>query len=574
MRRLTLLVTLCLLGAALATATPGTAGADPLGPDSITSPDSDGNAGRYSSLALDAAGNPVISYLESDNNEMRVLRCTNPDCSGTQTPRSFGPGSGGLESAMTLSSDGNPVIASFDSNIALQVLACTTPDCSGTQTPTNPGGAGNTARDISITLDADDNPVMSYWRSGDDDLMVLRCTTPDCSGSQTPVTVDSTGFVGRSSSIALGADGNPVISYLDDTNLDLKVVRCDTSDCSDAQTPVTVDAAGDVGFQTSLVLGADDNPVIAYYDLTNGDLKIVRCGTPDCSGTQAPQRPATAGDVGATPSLVLDADGNPVIAYYDVTDGDLELLHCTNPDCSGTQTPRTVDATGDVEQNASLVLDANGNPVVSYYDFTNGDLKVLHCYDPAGCGGQDQDLDGIAHATDNCPAVANPGQADRDGDGIGDACDPRDNRIPRACAGFEGANVVIGTNAGETLRGTAGSDVIIARGGNDTIRSGGGRDCIIAGAGNDRVFAGPGNDLVLGGPGNDRILAGGGNDTVRGGGGRDTILGGAGNDTLFGQGGNDILNGQAGRDTLNGGPGTDQCGSGTRNDRSCELPID
>ena len=35
----------------------------------------------------------------------------------------------------------------------------------------------------------------------------------------------------------------------------------------------------------------------------------------------------------------------------------------------------------------------------------------------------DTDGDGVGDAFDNCPNVANPGQADADGDGIGDACD-------------------------------------------------------------------------------------------------------------------------------------------------------
>ena len=39
----------------------------------------------------------------------------------------------------------------------------------------------------------------------------------------------------------------------------------------------------------------------------------------------------------------------------------------------------------------------------------------------------DQDNDGIADSTDNCPAIANPQQDNNDGDSLGDACDPDDD---------------------------------------------------------------------------------------------------------------------------------------------------
>jgi hypothetical protein len=562
MRRLLAPVLLVFL-ASIVPAVPATA--VPLGPDVISIPDSDGAINEHTSLVLDADGNPVISYFDAIEGLLKVVHCTNPDCSGTQTPQTPDTdGFTGRYSSIALDADGNPVISyhEFEGG-ALRVLHCTNPDCSGTQTPRTPDTEGFTGLFTSMALDADGHPVIAYT-SGDSingGLRVMHCTNPDCSGTQTPQTPDEEGDAGYDPSLVLDAEGNPVLSYYDFGARRLEVLHCTNPDCSGAQTPRNPDPADSAGLFSAVALGADGNPVIAYYDVPNSDLEVLHCTNPDCSGKQTPHSPHTEGDVGAYPALTIGADGNPVISYVDFGGSDLVVLHCTNPDCSGTQAPHEPDTVGTVGNFNAIALDARGNPVVSYIQVTGGDLKLLHCYNPDGCGAPDGDLDGwgdavdncpsdqnmeqtdtdadgagdacetdddadgVADTADNCPTDPNADQADRDDDGRGDACDRRDNRIPRSCPGFQGANVIIGTEDADELIGTAGSDVIVGMRGNDAIEGGGGPDCLVGGSGADTVSGGRGGDLLVGGIGPDRLRGGRGPDIIRGGPGNDQCTG-------------------------------------------------
>ena len=54
------------------------------------------------------------------------------------------------------------------------------------------------------------------------------------------------------------------------------------------------------------------------------------------------------------------------------------MAHCGNAACSAA-TITTVDSGGDVGVYASVTIGADGLPVISYQDLTNGDLKVAHC---------------------------------------------------------------------------------------------------------------------------------------------------------------------------------------------------
>jgi hypothetical protein len=102
-------------------------------------------------------------------------------------------------------------------------------------------------------------------------------------------------------------------------------------------------------------------------------------GPSHATGRNRITSPDTEGFVGSESSMALDANGNPVVSYYGT--GALKLLHCDDPNCEGDESAN-ITSPDTVGWYTSLALDGSGYPVVSYYDQTNADLKVLHCDDP------------------------------------------------------------------------------------------------------------------------------------------------------------------------------------------------
>ena len=97
----------------------------------------------------------------------------------------------------------------------------------------------------------------------------------------------------------------PVVSYSDDTGRNLKVAHCTTASCSSAEIN-TVDSEGDVGTWTSIAIGTDGLPIISYYDSTNTDLKVVRLGGIKLTLVSGP---------GSNEPPVVDAGPDQTIAF-------------------------------------------------------------------------------------------------------------------------------------------------------------------------------------------------------------------------------------------------------------------
>ena len=140
-----------------------------------------------------------------------------------------------------------------------------------------------------------------------------------------------------------------------------------------------VDRGGDVGWDTAVGVGADGLPLILYLDYTNRDLKLARCADLEC-GTSDHRAIDTEGDVGWSSAIAITGDGLPVLSYFDNSRRDLKVALCADPRCD-TFDLRTLDAQGQAGQHTSLAIGPDGRPVIAYYDKTRGDLKVAYCRD-------------------------------------------------------------------------------------------------------------------------------------------------------------------------------------------------
>ncbi len=293
-------------------------------------------------------------------------------------------GNTGWYPSIAFGTDGLPKIAYYYATDGdLRVLSCSNSGCTSIGDNANVGAdlTGNVGGWPSIKVDSNNFPVVSYLDETNQDLKVMKCHDTSCAGWNTYTTVDSTGTVGRESSLALTASNIPYISYYDTTNSSLKFARCHNSGCT-TSSRVTVDNAASVGREPSIGIGVGGFAVIAYYDETDGDLEFARCHNSGCTTSSITTVDST-GTVGNYASLAVAANGFATISYYDTTNGDLKMARCHNSGCTSS-TIRTVDNTGDVGRESSLALTDEDYPVISYYDNTDDDLKVAECSN-SGC---------------------------------------------------------------------------------------------------------------------------------------------------------------------------------------------
>lgn len=209
-----------------------------------------------------------------------------------------------------------------------------------------------------ITIDPSGNPQICYTPN------VLKYAHFDGKKWFTQEVDPGSGLVGYLCSIQVNPQGSPMVTwYLPAGGMRYAILR----DGTWFATALDGNANDYAGKWNSMVLDAKANPHVAYSDFPGGQLRYAAYdGKGWIRSVLHSQLDDPGGPKGMGASMVLDAQGNPWISYYD--EQTLRVAHLEN----GKWTKKVVEQLppfvnwGWKEFRSAISLDRNGNPHIVF----------------------------------------------------------------------------------------------------------------------------------------------------------------------------------------------------------------
>lgn len=192
--------------------------------------------------------------------------------------------------------------------------------------------------------------------------------------------IDTSGNAGTYSSLAFDLTGRTTVAYYGIGGGNLKLWHDADGDLAfDAGEIQIVDAPNDVGRYASLAFSPTGMAVVAYYDATNGDLRLWVDLNTNYAGDSGESRVIHAtGSVGANCSLGFDAAGRVTVSHNSLSTGPLRLWHDANGDFAASSNElKTIDSANTLGERTSLAFDSQGRVAVAYQVLGAG-LRLWH----------------------------------------------------------------------------------------------------------------------------------------------------------------------------------------------------
>jgi IPT/TIG domain len=378
--------------------------------------DPPGFAGSNTAITFDSTGAAWVSFRDQDAHALMVARYVGSggDCAGNAAwectvvddPDGHDVG---FETDIAFTSDGTAWVSFQDTTtddlrVAHTVPAGTGSGCTSSGWTCDVVDAANQVGGYTAIVVEGDTPLVTYWESASNDLRFARHAAGGaaCDGVGWSCGVADSGPVGAyANDLALDAGrawaayrysgsgtGPNAAKLVVATHVGSGGTGCGSGSPEWSCTPVT--KTGNVGLDTGIAFDGADRPWVNYWN--NQNLNLARLDPvgngPRCS-VNADWECTTVHDasdsLGEYGGIAFAADGSAWIAYHGATAKRAYVAHYVGPGggsgCGAGSTAwacSTLDTSGDVGAfwMGIAIRPGSGEPWVSYYDATNGALKI------------------------------------------------------------------------------------------------------------------------------------------------------------------------------------------------------
>lgn len=285
-------------------------------------------------VALGSDGLPIVG-LSVVSSGLRMARCNDAACTSASINIVDAANQGSNpDHAFIVPPDGRPIFAYSDfTNFDLKAARCADASCSSSQV-TVVDSAGLVGGGPSIALIAG-LPQISY---NGGTLKLARCATLACDSGTSFVALAADNA--PETAIIAGRDGFAMVAYKHDvaTSDAVRLVKCGNVACSTTTASLldSTNIGNGLGTGIQMLSGADGLPIVSYVDASFGAVKLLRCARQDCATSTATTVHAPATSVlstGATTALAISAAGTPALGYAVAGSNGLTLSFCNTRSC-------------------------------------------------------------------------------------------------------------------------------------------------------------------------------------------------------------------------------------------------
>lgn len=324
--------------------------------------------GTFTTLLYDRRGFPNISYCSVEGRDLKFARF---DGVAWQIAK-VDPASRG-RAKMTLDAMGLPHIVYGADDESKIMLASYDGTSWAIRTIDSTSRRGQAFYDRSIQVDEAGRIHICYGidhDAGQSFLIQMTYAFVDGDSSSAHQAIDNAGHNGKWNSMALDAQGRPATAYYATSLGDPAFAYLD----QDGWKVEYIAPDGfilDAGIYSFIKSDGEGNFFVTFQNHTAKKLQLAygHAG----SWTVRDIADLHGWTTYSTPNpLCLDQNGNPYIAFTELQSGDLKLAY----EIDNAWHIETVDSIGNVGEHSSIAMTPEGMPAISYYDATNGYLRL------------------------------------------------------------------------------------------------------------------------------------------------------------------------------------------------------